>query len=76
MRDLLERLVEQLIASVTDDLAVLLVDAQPAALGILVGDADMLFRDIGLGAVGGDAHRPDPDIISAPELVDGLTHTA
>ena len=33
-------LAEQFVAGVADDLAVLLVDAQEAAVGVLVGDAD------------------------------------
>ena len=40
VRDVLERPLEQLVAGVADDLAVLLVDAEAAAVGILVGDAD------------------------------------
>ena len=37
MRDVQKRLPEKLLASVADDLAILLVDTQRAALGVLVG---------------------------------------
>ena len=40
MRDLAKRPLEQFFASVADDLAILLVDAEEAAVGALVGDAD------------------------------------
>src|SRR5882757_11230129 len=64
MRDVLERLLKQLLASVTDDAAKLFVEAQKAAARVCLGDADggilenpakpplalAQLRDVGAGA--------------------------